>query len=227
MEIIRPGGQEEDVLVNPNPTRQWECCVRGKQYYFKPMRKYLVARELVNDLMQKAQQSISDAAMQSQSERSEAGRLTKENRPAKAAEFLDANGEPKTKPWARPPLVMLSRPDGQKFYLDAIKEAKKLGIQFEESEDLTMPKAPIGVKEIVKPKAKWEKPELMKWLEGQKVRHSAVETREVLYAKATGTYENLVSTLSSVGVRVVDPEDSPTAEQVKEAVGEGDMVSQV
>jgi hypothetical protein len=215
MEFLRPENGEDAMLVNPNPNMEFQCRAWGKDYVFPPMKKYMVPRRLANELITQAEEAKNNRLMQWSAEKNEHLRLMGRADPGahmKARDFVGEDGQPKTQLWPRPPLVNLHQEQGQKLYAEAVRECKKLGIKIPD-EDAELPKAPVGITELVRPKKEWEKPKLMKWLEENGVMHSGAEDQAKMLKKATQCYENMKAKLNAVGVNVVDPEETQGDEE--------------
>lgn len=164
------------VIVNPNPGREFSATVwtaegRGKQYFrtFPPMERTQVPAELKGPLLKAAGEAIRNTKEQAFSEEEQFTMLSASDNPMlkqRAQRFCDPETKlpPKTKPWARPPLVDMGSEDGKRYWREAVDELKAKG-EFVDDEDtirecknLEVPKFGLGSK------LDWKKAKLHAWI---------------------------------------------------------------
>lgn len=221
MQIMEITDNKKIPIANPNPGRIYKDNIKGKEYIFHPLRKYLVDEPMAVKLLEQAEINRSNVAAQASAEMAQYRMLLARGEPfvrtyGSAYVEIGPNGEvsPKTKPYDFSPLVRLDTPAGQREYEAAIRYAVANNIDIPDTAD-DEPKSHINNKgdvsiipvkkiEMNGPMPSWHTKRLVEWIKENGGSAKYTEFRPRLLRKAIKLHEARVALLRSVGVEVVD-----------------------
>jgi hypothetical protein len=202
VDMLRTLEQKEVVLVNLNIGRPYTAQIRGKEYYFEPLKRWLVAVKDADDILLCAQQDAINAAMQNAAEINDYQRMMGSQNAGmqmKARRFVDAQGEPKTKRWQYNPVIRLDNKEHKELFEKICQEATTAGISVP---DIDRKEYIAKDETLSAPVREWNKIKLGKYIEDLGGTYSTVEDELKLYEKALKLYTATKKRLEALGIKV-------------------------
>ena len=198
-------GEQQVIIVNPNPERVYEDTVGGAVYRFGPFKKKSVGAQLATNLLNNARKRLDDSVRQAEAEVSEFETMTQRggvmaHRAKKRLANPETGKPPRTKPWDFCPLVDLKTPEGMKVFEAGLDFAIKKGFEIKaEVIETSFKKLPF-------PKERWDKKKLVQFLEKNGGSGSYNEQEERLFTKALALFVSRFKTIQECGFGVIDEE---------------------
>lgn len=201
---VKIGGTESNAVVaNLNPGRPWEIVVGASNpMRFEPFVEYEVSAPLAARLMEEAAAAVVAAREQYEAEAAEYVVRMNSDKPGdlmRARKFVDADGQPRTKLWAYPPVVRLEGAEGKALLAKAKAEAAK---------PVEVPK-PANLVSLPRPTMEWDVAKLKDYLKENDVKVDS-QKQTVLFMEALKLHTAQCKALRNAGM-VVDEGDGTQA----------------